>query len=955
MAQQVMAHEIGHLVDWFPDKVIKRGNILGRVATLRKHLKHVLEGTEFNRKTMMNELKALTQVWKPFDPAKNPKFTKYRHSAVELYADAISVLINEPQLLKEMAPSFNKAFFNYIERKPEVKKAYEGIQERLSMGPEEVLRTLQKQLEEMFERGERRLKEAERPKLSDLSINLKSEIIDKNSALIRRNKELKKRGIKIDPANDPVYWVEELPYVSGEAFAYYRGVNNNVMGRLETAGISRKYLRDYMFYKRVATERSDIANPLGHTKETAIKQLDRMEHLLGKDKFRELENSRKAFWEQRQKFVIPTILESKLFTKELEGKIANNEFYATFDLQAYIEGKYGKGTGAMIHKQIGTLAEITDPMASTMMKDAALIRFARDKQAKQKTVEFHNKYFPEHIKEADKFRIGKHVIPKEPKDPTMGMISYLNEGKMESYYVDKYIADTFKRDPFEAGAIMRGIETMTAPLKSIFVGKNPFWAIWNVQRDIKAFAKQMPEGSIPKSLYWGVRALPEAWRDVVKGESSKLVEDMYVKKELIPDYIWRSKEELPDAKIDRLIQSISRDEQKYNSLITAPIIKLWNSLEVPGRVAERVGKIAGRKYLETKNMSPKEISHLVRTAAGSPDFLRGGMHRRFYNAMFLFSNAGKEGIRSAYEAAQRNPAAYAWKTFKYDIAPKLTMMAATAGMFGKGYKEMMDDIPDHDKQNYITIPLFKNKRGKTVYFIMPHDFQGQVVGGLLWRSLKTKSAKDVGSMLDFMAGGIPYTSVNPWIGTSLDVGQYVTGKNPYNEFYGTYVVPDLNYEAGGWKSHQYMLRHMWNSMGGSMVYRFDYDGLEEVRDGWEKLFDVPVTQAGLRRLVRVSDKGLKEELQKAKLDVRRKRAGEIIEAKDVLKKITNAANKGEQPNLNTSDIMKLFKMDPRDRNIQMIKNLTKSHGMIFVNEYLTARSNNEKMAVIKRYSELRDK
>lgn len=35
----VLAHEIGHLVDFLPDATMKRGNILGRIATLRDHLK----------------------------------------------------------------------------------------------------------------------------------------------------------------------------------------------------------------------------------------------------------------------------------------------------------------------------------------------------------------------------------------------------------------------------------------------------------------------------------------------------------------------------------------------------------------------------------------------------------------------------------------------------------------------------------------------------------------------------------------------------------------------------------------------------------------------------------------------------------------------------------------------------------------------------------------------------
>ena len=39
LASQVLAHEMGHLIDWLPDKTMARGNILGRLYSLRKHMK----------------------------------------------------------------------------------------------------------------------------------------------------------------------------------------------------------------------------------------------------------------------------------------------------------------------------------------------------------------------------------------------------------------------------------------------------------------------------------------------------------------------------------------------------------------------------------------------------------------------------------------------------------------------------------------------------------------------------------------------------------------------------------------------------------------------------------------------------------------------------------------------------------------------------------------------------
>ena len=37
----------------------------------------------------MEELKEITQEWKPFDESKDPNYTRYRYSSKELYADAV--------------------------------------------------------------------------------------------------------------------------------------------------------------------------------------------------------------------------------------------------------------------------------------------------------------------------------------------------------------------------------------------------------------------------------------------------------------------------------------------------------------------------------------------------------------------------------------------------------------------------------------------------------------------------------------------------------------------------------------------------------------------------------------------------------------------------------------------------------------------------------------------------
>ena len=145
LAAKVMAHELGHMTDWLETKTMARGNLVGRVATLNKHLKRKFGNLD--NKVLKKELKALSRKWKPFDEGKVPvSYTKYRYSAKELYADAISVLFNDPVLLKQEAPTFYNQFFAYLDKKPTVKDNFFKVWNLLNSGEEAEFQARDKEL-----------------------------------------------------------------------------------------------------------------------------------------------------------------------------------------------------------------------------------------------------------------------------------------------------------------------------------------------------------------------------------------------------------------------------------------------------------------------------------------------------------------------------------------------------------------------------------------------------------------------------------------------------------------------------------------------------------------------------------------------------------------------------------------------------------------------------------------
>ena len=129
-----LAHEVGHLIDWLPDEVLARGNLLGRLRALRHFLQHRWSDAhgEIRLAPIKRELRALSALWRPWDPeTASESVRRYRQSAKELYADALSALLTNPALVERQAPQFWQAWFEGLDQKTEVATAYFGLQDIL--------------------------------------------------------------------------------------------------------------------------------------------------------------------------------------------------------------------------------------------------------------------------------------------------------------------------------------------------------------------------------------------------------------------------------------------------------------------------------------------------------------------------------------------------------------------------------------------------------------------------------------------------------------------------------------------------------------------------------------------------------------------------------------------------------------------------------------------------------
>jgi hypothetical protein len=1002
-AAKTLAHEIGHLIDYLPDETMSRGNILGRIASLRHYLKTMIDAlptdpsavfTEQERRKIrslaekmahnnggevsdiyhelinkeakrrglisksevMDELKDLSMGWKPFDENVDPEFTKYRYSSPELYADAISVLLNDPGRLQIESPTFHDAFFNYLENKPEVKEAYEEIQDRIN-NPEKVNEKRLADIYEMQKRGNearKRLNDRNQVSLEKVMDTLSRWLVDKNHGILKYVREgVKSKDARIaQMARKTRFELEETNHIASEAENYLYEIAHKVLGPLEENGLSVEDVGSYMFLDRVINERNELANPYGHTKETAQATMSQLKQKLGASKFAMMQRLVNAYRNIRKESIIPRMEAAKMYSPELMKQIKESEAYAKFSVLHYLEKKYGSGTTSKVYHQIGTLSDIENPLIAKVVQDISALRAAKINEAKQATLGLLREVAPGSVEVAKHGAGGEIMDPKDPKKATMVV---MEDGKLVGYHVDADIAECFETKPFEATQAAKIWSAFNRPLREALVAKNPFWMARNVIRDYIATVKNVPEirlRDLTKLSKYYNQAFHEAWQEIFKNERSEDISTMMKKRMLSPERIYSGKDANYENDLERMVTefSVSPYEAAQAKSARAKVKKVWDTLGKVGRLSEITGKIAGYKYLANETTkSQEEIGHLVRTRIGTPDARRVGKLHRFTNNIFMFSNINKEGMRSALESFNENRGAYVWKTIMFNVMPKLVLVGAAAA--GPDWlKQCIKGIPDYDKLMYNIVPLGISKNGKSIYLRLPEDYEGQTFGALVWSIYQGKFTGQRG-ILDNVGQMSPY-KLNPLIDVGSKLYQYfVQGLNPQDDYRGRGIVPDTAFKAGGLDSAKYMGEYTWKSLGGSVLYDPNKSEFGKDDGTIEKLLKFPPFNV-LGTFLKYSDQGYSEEMYEEQGKEEKEKAQTTLAIRE---RVAESIKKSEPSYLNMTKLYRELKKEgiiPKDKSLSQFKTTYYSNVAHTVNDrdlamVLRSRSNDDREEALK--------
>ena len=427
-------------------KTITREVIQNSPADIRKIYQKLIKNEVYKRRlfeseVMTEELKNNTRLWTPFDPKANPAYTEYRYSSKELYAEALSVLFNDPQLLKDNAPTFYTGFFNYLDSKPEVYKTMNEIYNLVSSGSDAVLDARQAEINESFKLAEdkwRLARENKKKSNIDLLFELKNFWVERHARLFEKVKEAQKTGAVIPANENPRYFLEEMTRDGAVLKSYFADRIQPIHDALNASEISWDDLGSVLLYERVINERGELANPFGQNPKTARAGLERMKAQLGSTKWQVLQTQLGAF-RKATDHVLKEAEKEGFYKKELIEKMKANPAYANFQVVDYIDSDFATSA---VHEQVGTLSGIANAGTSTVMKNLAILNAIEKNKAKRSVVKFMQGFHKADITEAPYVYNATKKIrePRAPRDPKFGIIELMDNGNRKGFYVDKYIS-----------------------------------------------------------------------------------------------------------------------------------------------------------------------------------------------------------------------------------------------------------------------------------------------------------------------------------------------------------------------------------------------------------------------------------------------------------------------------------------------------------------------------------
>lgn len=848
-------------------------------------------------KYIRQELIDLTKWWKPFDITRaTPEHLAYRFSSEELFADAMSVLLNSPADLKTRAPIFYETFWNNLDSRPQVKAKLAEIYDRISKGRDAVLDKRLARDMEAFKAGaeifisKSAAAQARRASLTGWWENLKDQYWNIYQPIIDSAAKARAAG-KITPAQeDSIRWLtEEHPLAESKLQVKLADIGR-LYQSLDAAGVARENFGIFLKYHRIANERLEVTreidgqmevvgetgravmfNPGGETDRTAREALARLQATLGPKGYAALETAVSGFRD-----VIYSIMEdanqSGLFSAELWKTIsANKDNYAAFTPLEYVQ-EYLPST---IRKQVGTFKEIADPLQQTVLKVISIHRAAQNNRFTREAVRVIRQTSPELVTTAPMKYNGKTMEPQPPKDSALSMVEWKVNGQRVGAHIPKrYAAMWQDKSPAERDAILRLLSTGFQRLVyGAIIRYNPaFQLFMSPARDLQRSLTNMPGGIKGRARFLMRLLDPEAWGasiDWAQGDVGKT----QLMREMVesaasggPHSAFGGRMGNDDDSIDAILRKFHLQDSKSRNLLTRAIMAPLKAIEFAGQILQMLPKASAYKVLvKDMGMPAPQAANTIRNHIGIPNYYKKGRHASSAGAIVPFLNIflrSYESLQRNFRGAERNMNAKEWWLawlFTGGGLIAVLQTLAKEGVLGEELQKLYSRVPNWDMTNFAVLPLGNvstgDTGGKTAYLRLPQDEGLRVINGVVGKvlsaSIRSAKGDPTAPQLGDVFAGI--SSQVPGQNTLIEVGQnwttFLAGRNPRDDFRNRNILSEDQWLAGGWEATKPMLGWTLGATGITNFFNYDTeaDTLTEMT-----ISATPV----INKFLKISDRGV---------------------------------------------------------------------------------------------------
>ena len=959
------------------------------------------------------ELKHVTHIWSGTTEGLSAKDIKYRYKNAELMAEFMMSWLLRPQWTKLNAPITFGVLKHHLKNRPEVEKLYFQIQNILNSSKDVRFAQMAEATKKMFFDGDstvRKVMESfAKYQKGEMTDQIMTEVVDVYHFLLS---SLQFDGMKGNSplAKDLRYYINHHTYRQAQMSIYKRSINSQIMKPLLKMGYNKHDLNytgllmnlvkskqregviTWKFYRMPKEFQEKFKKEEGNLEDMLLDWGNQHPDLI------KLVNK---FFEIRKEYVVNEIMKYEVYDAEAKQKILDNYEYITYQPLEYLIERFKKfGNHAWSTKDLkatlGTFESILSPIDATIVKDLVLI----GEMTRQNLYHHIVKYFTINKAAIEK---GKKInneisygIINKPKyiakgklDPIVPIglkrISYMRNGKIETYDIHKDVADAVQGNVHYYGQLVRFLNMFNTPARAILTEHNwLFWA-WNWGfRDMQRGMIMLPSGKKVKIPYytgkylWNIlfKGLWHGAKDVL-GDGTELTRHLNKERFLIaPEEGFRSQAHMDNIRIKdritmdedsvmlkKLVFEEYESKGKFRKLHDETTGKLlWANGRI-GRILERSHKIGG--YLTIKeqikkgeiDMTERELMSFVQSKIGSPNFLRKGKMHHLLNNLYLFFNANKEGLRADIKGVKDDPVGVGGKFVAFNIIPKIWEKMFYMGMFGYAMTELYERVPEYDRNNFRIWIFGQTKDGRPIYWRFPLDFSGQMVTSMvsqMWDfSFGMHKHKSVEEKINSFTQQIanPTPSLAPYITMMYEIWGSFHGRDITDRWGRPIIDPLLMRTDMSWEKSGELFKYFWNTYGVFYAHEFKMDGKREIAKEFEDITGITIVDSMIERFIKVGDSSFELNYNKLK-----KIDNRIYDQRQWdLRKAINKIIDGKANEITESELKALIFSPNLKENSYFLKTLAHMEETSGLLEALITADQREKIIIFKALKTMLDK